>query len=182
VSIMRIVPALDAGPVLLQIATPIAADETAGDLQLRLAELGAQALIEALALIEIGSITATRQDESRATYAPKIDRASTHVDWSRPAIEVSRLIRAFDPRPGAFTARDGAVIKLFGATVADGVPDRDGSVPGGTVREVTRDGLTVSCGSGSVVISEVQPAGRPRMTPGDWARGRGIAVGDRLGA
>jgi methionyl-tRNA formyltransferase len=182
VSIMRIVPALDAGPVLIQIATPIAPDETAGDLQLRLAELGAQALIEALALIEIGSVTATRQDESRATYAPKIDRASTQVDWSRPAIEVARLIRAFDPRPGAFTARANTVIKLFGATVADHLSGASGSVAGGTVREIAADGLTVSCGSGAVLISEVQPAGRPRMAPGDWARGRGIAVGDRLGA
>jgi methionyl-tRNA formyltransferase len=181
VSIMRIVPALDAGPVLIQIATPIVSDETSGDLQLRLSELGAQALIEALALIQIGAITATPQDESKATYAPKIDRASTRVDWSRPATEVARVVRAYDPRPGAFTARSSLGLKLFGASVAEHVPEAGRGSPPGIVCEIEADGFAVTCGDGAVRISEVQPAGRPRMTPADWARGRGIAVGDRLG-
>ncbi len=179
VSIMRIVPALDAGPVLLQIATPIADDETGGELQLRLAELGAQALIEALALVEMGAVPIP-QDDSGATYAPKIDRAATRVDWNQSATDVSRVIRAYDPRPGAFTTGPSGDIKLFGAVRGDGAPTPSAAAPG-TVCTVDGSGMTVACSTGAVLITEVQPAGRPRLAPDDWARGRGIRVGDQLG-
>ena len=179
VSIMRIVPALNAGPVLLQIATPIAPDETGGELQLRLAELGAQALIEALALIQMGAVPIP-QDESGATYAPKIDRASTRVDWMQSAADVSRLIRAYDPRPGAFTTGPSGDVKLFGAVLGDDRTTHE-SAPPGTVRTIDETGMTVACSTGAVLITEVQPAGRPRLAPDEWARGRGIRLGDQLG-
>jgi methionyl-tRNA formyltransferase len=180
VSIMRIVPALDAGPVLLQIATPIASDETCGELQLRLAELGAQALIEALALLEMGAVPMP-QDEARATYASKIDRTATRVEWSRPASDVACAIRAYDPRPGAFTTGPAGDIKLYGALVVSHDPVGDQASPPGTVSRIDDAGLTVICGSGAVRITEVQPAGRPRMMPDEWARGRGISLGEQLG-
>src|ERR1043166_5941864 len=107
VTIMRMVPALDAGPSILQVRTPIPDDETYGELQLRLAEMGALALVEALALLELGRAVEQPQDEARATYAPKVDRTMTRVDWSANARTVSQIIRAYDPRPGAF-ARAGA--------------------------------------------------------------------------
>ena len=177
VSIMRIVRALDAGPVLLQIPTPIAPDETCGELQLRLSELGALALIEALALVQMGAVPIP-QDESGATYARKIDRVSTQVDWSRPAREVARVIRADDPRPGAFSIGPAGDVKLFGALAAE---DGDSDATPGTVRGIDENGMTVACGDGRVRIAEVQPAGRARLTPADWARGRGIRIGDQLG-
>jgi methionyl-tRNA formyltransferase len=102
ISIMRMIPKLDAGPVVHQLTTPMLDDETGGELTLRLSELGALALIEALALMEAGAATERAQDESLATYAPKIDRDTTRIDWSRPAAEVSRHVRAFDPKPGAW--------------------------------------------------------------------------------
>src|ERR687889_515171 len=102
VTIMQMVPALDAGPILLQHRTPILEDETAGELALRLSELGAAALIEALALIELGLAKPEPQDESAAPYAAKLTRETALVDWTASAHDVGRHIRAYDPKPGAW--------------------------------------------------------------------------------
>lgn len=177
ISVMRMVERLDAGPVLLQAPTPIPDDETFGELQLRLSELGALAIIEALALLALGSAPGEDQDEARATYAPKIEREATRVDFTRPAVEVARVIRAFDPRPGAFTTLRDVEIKLFGARPA---PDAAGDP--GQVLAIDEMGLLAACGSGGVRIAYAQPAGRRRLAALDWAQGRGVTVGDRLGA
>jgi methionyl-tRNA formyltransferase len=176
VTVMRVVPALDAGPIIHQVATPIVDDETFGELSLRLSELGALALIEALSLLAVGEVEEVEQDESRATYAPKVDRQAARVDWSRDAASVSRMVRAYDPKPGAFTRLGGTDVKLFGARAA---PAAGGAA--GEVLEIGRDGMTVKCGGGGAArIVAVQPAGKKRMSPEQWARGRGIAVGDRF--
>lgn len=176
ITIMRMVKALDAGPIITQVRTPIPFDETYGELQLRLAELGALALIEALALIGLGSATETPQDDSLATYAPKIDRAATRIDWTVSATEVARTIRAYDPRPGAYAESGSGEVKLFGGRVAS--PAASG-VPG-EVLHIDATGMTVACGTGAVTIANVQPAGKKRLTPIEWARGRGVAQGERL--
>ena len=176
VTIMRMVKALDAGPMLLQVRTPIPDDETYGELQLRLAEMGALALIEALALIDIGEAAERPQDESRATYAPKVDRTMTRVDWTADAATVSRIVRAYDPRPGAYAMATGSEVKLFGARLA---PDARHGEPG-EVLAIDEDGMTIACGSSAVRISTVHPAGKRRLSPREWASGRGIAVGERL--
>jgi methionyl-tRNA formyltransferase len=176
VTIMRLVPALDAGPMLLRRATPVAEDETYGELALRLAELGALALIEALTLVDLGIAIEQPQDDAAATYAPKVDREHTKVDWTLPASQVSRVIRAYDPKPGAFTTNAGAEIKLFGASVAHAHEHPPGEVLG-----VGAGGINVACGEGSVTIAFVQPAGKPRMAADAWARGREGVVGQRLG-
>ena len=176
VTIMRMVKALDAGPIILQAPTPIPADETYGELQLRLAEMGALALIEALALIDIGQATETPQDDLLATYASKVGREQARVDWSADALIVSRIIRAYDPRPGAFTEAESGEVKLFGARLAPRTSDR----PAGEVLQIDAEGLTVACGSGAVRIANVHPAGKRRITPLEWGRGRGIRVGERL--
>lgn len=176
VSIMRMVQRLDAGPVILQLATTVYEDETYGELALRLSELGAAALVEALALIELGRAREEPQDESRATYAPKIDRDSTRVNWNADAREVARVIRAYDPRPGAYASRAGLDVKLFGARLAP----RAESTPAGQVLEVDEGGLVVACGEGAVRILQVQPTGKKRMASVDWHRGRGINPGDQF--
>ena len=176
VTIMRLVPALDAGPMLLRRATPVADDETYGELALRLAELGALALIEALTLVDLGIAIEQQQDDAAATYAPKVDREHSRVDWTQPGVQVARGIRAYDPKPGAFTTNGEAELKLFGATAAH-THER----PPGEIIGVDAGGLTVACGEGAVCIAYVQPAGKPRMTAEAWARGRGGAVGTRLG-
>jgi methionyl-tRNA formyltransferase len=181
VTIMRMVPALDAGPIVLTAAVPILDDETYGELQNRLSELGALALIEALALISIGEARETGQDDSLATYAPKITRDVARVAWSSGVDDVSRTIRAYDPRPAAFTTLRGADVKLFGATLApgDALPLDGHPAPGEVV--AVREGMIVSCGDGAICIRDVQPSGRKRMRAAEWARGRAISVGDRLG-
>ncbi len=188
VTIMRMVKALDAGPSILQVPMPIADDETSGELRLRLSELGALALIEALALLELGRATETPQDDARATYAPKIERAMARIDWNADAATVSRIVRAFDPRPGAYALRAAGEVshevKLFGARVMSRARD---ALPG-EVLAIDDDGMTISCGraadsteeTGAVQIASVQPAGKRAMSPREWASGRGIAVGERL--
>jgi methionyl-tRNA formyltransferase len=178
VTIMRMVPALDAGPSLLQMRTPIPPDETYGELQLRLAEMGALALIEALALISLGRAMETPQDEALATYAPKIERPMTRIDWSGDAAAVARVIRAYDPRPGAFAETELGPVKLFGARASD--MTTASSAQPGEVLAVGEDGMFVACGEGVVQIAIVQPAGKRRLAPREWASGRGIAVGQRL--
>jgi methionyl-tRNA formyltransferase len=180
VTAMRVVPALDAGPIIHQVATPIVEDETFGELALRLSELGALALIEALSLLAVGEIEEVEQEESRATYAQKIDREAAQVSWSLDADVVSRIVRAYDPRPGAFTRLRGMDVKLFGARPTAGAAVA-GCSPGEIV-EIAPNGMTVTCGGGSAVrIVAVHPSGKKRMSPEEWARGRGIAVGDVLG-
>ena len=175
VTIMRMVPQLDAGPILLQARTPIVEDETYGELQLRLSELGAQALIEALARIGVGSATETPQDDALATYAPKVERDDARVDWTADGRTVARVVRAYDPRPGAFTTLRDAEVKLFGARPA---PDARGDP--GEVIAVDEAGMLVGCGTGGVRITYVHPAGRRRLAALDWAQGRGVSVGDRF--
>ncbi len=175
VAIMRMVPALDAGPVLHVHETPIAHDETYGELSARLSELGALALIEALALIDAGAATETPQDDAAATYAPKTERAHARIDWTRSADHVARAVRAYDPRPGAFGVLRGADVKLFGArtVVVDERPD----VAPGEVIALGPQGMDVKCGEDAVRLAYAQPAGRPRRAVPGWARGRGIDLG-----
>jgi len=175
ITIMKMTPPLDAGPIVLQARVPIPGDETYGELQLRLSELGALALIEAMTLVSLGKAKEEPQDDALATYAGKIDRASARVDWARPAAEISRLIRAYDPKPGAFTSLKRAEVKLFGARV---LPHTN--LAPGKIVEISSEGMVVACGEGAVRIAQVQPAGKTRMTPDVLARGRGVAVGDRL--
>jgi methionyl-tRNA formyltransferase len=176
VSIMQMVPALDAGPVILSARTPILADETAGELALRLSEMGAQALIEALALMEMGLAKPAAQDDALATYAPKLTRGTAAVDFTRPAAEVARHIRAYDPRPGAWGRVRATEVKMFGARMA---PRASSDVPG-TVLAIDGEGMLVACGTGAVRVLALQPAGKRRLAPLEWAHGRGIAVGDRF--
>ncbi|MEX1186570.1 MAG: methionyl-tRNA formyltransferase [Gemmatimonadaceae bacterium] len=175
ISIMRMVPELDAGPVLHQVRTPIEADETYGELALRLSELGALAIVEALALMSAGTAAPKEQDPALVTYAPKVTRDAARIDWTQDATQVSRGIRAYDPRPAAFTTANESEVKLFHPSLADGLSGNPGQI-----LEVG-DELVVACGEGAVRISEVQPAGRRRMAAGDWTRGRAVAVGDILG-
>jgi methionyl-tRNA formyltransferase len=174
VSIMQVQPGLDTGPVLLRVATPVTPDETGGELAVRLAELGALALVEALELIGSGTIEAEPQDEKEATYAPKITREVARIAWDAPAEQIARLVRALDPRPGAWTLLGDREIKLFGPRLRE---ERDGAAPG-TVLDT--DPLVVMTGAGALEFVDVQPAGSARMPASAWVRGRGVETGQRL--
>jgi methionyl-tRNA formyltransferase len=175
VTIMQMEAGLDTGPILHQLETPITPWETAGTLTDRLADLGAIALAEALAMHRSGQLVAAAQDHPRATHAPKIHRELAHILWTDPAEAVGRRIRAFDPLPGAWTTLEGGTeMKLFGPR-----PVPEEGVPG-TILTLTPS-LLVATGNGAVAIEEVQPVGKKRMMVEDWVRGRGAAVGQRFG-
>ncbi len=174
VTIMQMVPALDAGPVILALRTPIEADETAGELQLRLAELGAEAAIEALVLLSVGQAVPAPQDDSRATYAAKIVREDARLSCGAPNDRVARLIRAYDPKPGAWATLNNLEVRCFGALC------EPGSGAPGEVLQAGDDGLLVACGEGALRITEVHPAGQKRLAAAQRVRGRGVRVGDRF--
>jgi methionyl-tRNA formyltransferase len=176
ISIMRMVQKMDAGPVILRQPTPILDEETYGELSLRLSELGALALVQALTLISLGEAPEEAQDDSQATYAPKIDRLHARIGWSQPAIDVARQIRAFDPKPGAWTTLRSLEVKLFGVR-----PAIDHEGPPGQVLSIGEMGALIACGAGAVRVAYVHPAGKRRLAMLDWSQGRGIAVGDTLG-
>jgi methionyl-tRNA formyltransferase len=180
VTIMRMVQALDAGPILLQARTPIAEDETAGELELRLSELGALALIESLTLITLGEASEREQNEDAATFAPKIERDMARVPWEEGCGVVARHIRAYDPKPGAFTTRKGEELKLFGAAATEEAGD-EGGAHAGQVLEIDGSGMLVACGDGAVRVLQLQAPGKRRISALELARGRGISVGDMLG-
>lgn len=173
VSIMQLEEGLDSGPVLHRIETEIPRDETGGELTERLAELGAGALVEALMLLEAGEAVAVPQDHACATFAPKITRETTHLDWNKDAATLARMIRAFDPDQGAWTTLNGEVVKLFGGQVTSG------SGEPGTVLAAGKT-LQVAAAVGVVEVSEIQPAGKKRMPVAALVSGRGIAVGARF--
>lgn len=175
VTVMRVVQQLDAGPMILQSATPIVDDETYGELQVRLSELGALSLVEALTLFTVGEASERSQDDARATFAPKITRESARIDWRKGALEISRQIRAFDPMPGAFTRTPKGDLKMFGPDVMDGIRGKPGEVLKASAE------LIVACGIDALRIAEVQAAGRSRMAAHEWTRGRGAAAGDIFG-
>jgi methionyl-tRNA formyltransferase len=178
VSIMQIDEGLDTGPVLLRVPTPITADETAGELATRLAELGALALVEALALIASGAARPEPQDHAQATYAPKVSRELARLAWADPAASIGRLVRAMDPHPGAWTTHRDKELKLFGPQPADAPSGPEPSAPGTVLQ--TDPALVVATGDGALQLLDVQPAGRTRMAAHEWVRGRGVQVGEQF--
>jgi methionyl-tRNA formyltransferase len=174
VTIMRMEEGLDSGPVLLQIPHDIDPDVTGGELSEHLSEMGAQALVEALALFDTNGLEPHPQEHARATFAPKLTRDTARIRWADPAERVARVIRALDPKPGAWTELDGREVKLFGARVVD-----DRGAPGEL--RTTDAGLRIATGQGAVLVDQVQPAGKARMAAAEWVRGRGARAGQRFG-
>ncbi|MSR22203.1 MAG: methionyl-tRNA formyltransferase [Gemmatimonadetes bacterium] len=177
VTIMRMTEGMDEGPILLQRELPISANDTASGVLVRLAELGAEALAGALALLEAGTIEARPQDHGQATYAPKISRETARIDWSRSAVEVGNHMRGMDAVPGAWTTLDGESIKLFRPVV---LKEDAGAAPGSVLQADPDQGLVVATGRGRLRLDEVQPAGKRRMGAAAWLRGRGPLDGARF--
>ena len=170
ICIMQMEAGLDTGPVLLRAETPIGAAETTADLHDRLAALGAAKIVEALA--RLPDLRAEPQPEDGVTYAAKIDKAEARIDWTRPAVEVDRLIRGLSPFPGAWGLIRGERVKLLASRLANGQGE-----PG----VVLDDMLTVACGQGAVQVLRVQRAGRGAQEVQEFLRGWPIAAGDKLG-
>jgi len=169
ICIMQMEAGLDTGPVLLREATPIGAQETTGQLHDRLAQMGARLIVAALSRLD--DLKPEPQPAEGVTYATKIDKSEAAVDWTRPAWDVDRLIRALSPFPGAWTQHEGQRIKLLASRLADG----EGSP--GTVLD---DALTVACGTGAVQLLRLQRAGRDAQDAAEFLRGMPLAPGQQL--
>ena len=178
VTLMRMDEGLDTGPMLVQEALAIRPDETAATLHDRLAVLGGGLLRRHLDNILAGRISPTPQPDAGVTYAPLIAKDAGRLDWSRPAVELDRLVRAMTPWPGAFTPWGDETLKVLRARPA-AVPLPDG--PPGLVAR-TAAGLVVVTGAGGLLLDEVQLAGKRAMPAGDFARGRPEFAGSILGA
>jgi methionyl-tRNA formyltransferase len=177
VTIMRMVAGMDAGAILSQVEEPIAPGETATELTRRLSEIGAEALVETLALLQLGTLEEREQDHDLATFAPKVDRTVARITWTLGAAEVANHVRGMDEVPGAWTMLAGEPVKLFRPEPRSGGHSDE---PGTVLRATPSDGLEVAAGSGTVAFGEVQPPGKRRMPAADWIRGRGIVVGARF--
>lgn len=156
VTVMRMEAGLDTGPMLSKVSTPLTADDTGGSLHDRLASLGAAAVVQALPGLADGSLAGEVQDDDLATYAHKLNKDEARLDWGRPAVELERRIRAFDPWPLCHTALAGESLKVWAAELAAGQ-----GVPG-MVLDADRSGLLVACGEGALRLTRLQlPGGKP---------------------
>jgi methionyl-tRNA formyltransferase len=171
VMVMKMEEGLDTGPVAMAERMPIGPDMTAGELHDELARLGAGLMVQALAALERGSLKLTPQGGTGVTYAAKIAKDETRIDWSRPWPEVHDHCRGLSPFPGAWCEIAGTRVKVLRTTQGEG-----GGAPGA----VLDDQLTVACGMGAVRILELQRAGRQPMKAQDFLRGAAVPPGTRL--
>ncbi|MGE0871515.1 MAG: methionyl-tRNA formyltransferase [Kofleriaceae bacterium] len=178
VAIMQLDEGMDTGPVFLERRVAIEPDETAGELLARLAPIGAAALLEVIAALEAGTARAVAQDHRTATHARMLTKADGAIDFTHDAAAIAARIRGVDPWPGAIATLRGQIVKLFRARPGR---ERPATAASGQVLAIDAAGVQVACGSGHVVIRDVQAAGRKRMAAAQFAAGRGIAVGDVLG-
>jgi len=168
---------LDTGDILLQRPIPIDPADDAGTLHDKLAAAGAELLVETLALLAEGRAPRRPQDNSLATYAPKIEREQAAIDWSRTAEQIYNHVRAFAPWPGAYTAHGERILKVL--QVEPRTAEAAGAVPGEVVA-VEEAGFVVQTGRGTVLVRRVQPPGAAAMSGRDYVNGYRLRVGERL--
>ena len=179
ISIMQLEAGLDTGPVYCTARLAIGADETAGELEARLAILGAGTLGEILAALLAGSLAPTTQPANGSSYAGRISKADGRIDWQRPAPAIARCVRAYNPWPVAETLLDGKQLRCFAAEpVGDAAPDAQ-HVPGQIIRS-DRAGIEVQTGAGRLRMQTVQLPGKARVAAADLARSRQL-LGQVLG-
>lgn len=166
VTVMQMEAGLDTGPMLLKVNTPITADDTGGSLHDRLAGLGSNAVVEAVAALEAGTLQGEVQDDSLATYAHKLNKDEARLDWQRPAVALERQIRAFHPWPICHSTLDAAPVKVHAARCAEGQ-----GTPGQIIH-ASKDGLEVACAEGSLMLSRLQLAGGKPLDMADLFNSR----------
>ena len=173
ISIMQMDAGLDTGPVLSRHPLAIASDDDAGTLHDKLAALGAEAIVATLADVEAGRARALPQPASGATYARKIDKRETHLDWTQSASALERAVRAFRPIPGAHALLHAETVKIWRARVRDlqGEP--------GAVLDA-RDEVVIACGEKALAVSELQRAGGRRLSAREFLRGHPLPAGARF--
>lgn len=174
VTLMRMEAGLDTGPMLRKESLPIADADTAGTLHDKLAALGARLIVESLPGLEREALPGEPQPAEGVTYATKIEKAEAVLDWRKPAAELNRAVRAFNPYPGAVAQIDGQAIKIWRA-----VPEPGKGVPG-TVVAVADGSIVVACGDGALRLTELQKSGGKRLPAAEFLRGFSLKPGRRL--
>ena len=174
VTTMQMAEGLDTGDMLLTYETKVGEKETAGELFDRLAQSGAELLIQTL--VKLDEITPRPQDDAQSCYAHMLDKQMAVIDWSKSAHEIDCLIRGLNPWPIALTTLSGERLKVFAAEKAAGNGE-----PGTVLEADPKKGLTVACGEGALKLTEIQLVGGKRMKATDFLRGRAIEVGTKLG-
>ena len=174
VCIMRMDAGLDTGPLFLERATPILPGDTGGSLRERLAQLGAEGLVEVVAGLEAGGAVARPQPDEGACYAAKIDKREAQLDWTQPAQVLERTVRAFVPAPLAWTVWRGHRLRVGGAQLVAG------SGPPGQVLVAGPQGVEVACGTGGLRLTALQPPGGRMLSAREFLAGRRIEPGERL--
>jgi methionyl-tRNA formyltransferase len=183
VSVIHMTPRLDAGPVLVQKRLAIEPNETAGQLEPRMAALGVDAVIEAISRLVTGNMAGIPQNASQATNAPRLKKTDGLIDWSRSAEQIRNQIRAMDPWPKAYTfwRRDNAPPMRLILESAMVVGGEAAACPGEILAADTAAGrLIVACAAGSLAIDRLQPSGKRSMSAGEFLRGHALAIGQRL--
>lgn len=170
VTIMQMDVGLDTGDMLYKLATPITTEDNAQRLHDRLADLGAQAIVEALAAIQAGTLTPEPQDDSLANYAKKLNKAEAAIDWLQPAAQIARQVAAFNPWPVAQTQLEEQVLRIW---EAEPLSEASGATPGTVVAE-GKQGIDVACGEGTLRLKRLQlPGGKP-LTAAEFLNGRSL--------
>jgi methionyl-tRNA formyltransferase len=182
---MRMDAGVDTGPMLAQAREPIRPDDTTLTLGARLAELGARLMAETLPKVLRGEVMPVPQDDTLASLSPKIDKEDGRIDWSKPAVEIDRMLRAYTPWPGAFTFWNQSTLRVMYAVVSEerfGEPaSRRVSEPAGRVIELDKNRVGVITGTGMLELREVQLAGRRVMPIEEFVRGHRAFIGSTLG-
>jgi methionyl-tRNA formyltransferase len=175
ITLMQMDVGLDTGAMIREGRTAISSDDTTATLHDRLAQMGAEMIVAALRDLERdGSLPSTPQPEDGTTYAEKIAKHEAALDWTRPAQELARRIRAFDPFPGAFGTIDGVAVKIWSAQPIDGNGEA------GTVADVSSDGIVVNCGQGALKLTQLQKPGGKRLPVREFLAGASIIKGQRF--
>jgi methionyl-tRNA formyltransferase len=178
-------PKIDAGPCLLQACTPIGPEETAADLEPRLAELGAPLVLETIQAIASGNVHPLPQDAAQASRAPRLKKLHGAIDWSRPAQAITNQVRAMEPWPRTFThwlRANAPPVRLIVEQAEAVEVGSSGAAPAGIVLTAAGNKLIVATGEGSLSIVRVQPAGKRSLTTEEFLRGYPVQVGDRFTA
>lgn len=173
VTIMQMDEGMDTGDILLPAAIDIDEEETAGSLFVKLADLGAETLLTALARLQRGELPAASQDHDAATLAPPLKKEMGAIDWQKPAVELQRLIRGLDPWPSAYTSLDGRRFRLFSPKVVNKKAD----APPGTILLADREGLLIATGDKALLVRELQPEGKKRLSVEAFLCGHALSAG-----
>ena len=177
VTIMRVVKALDAGPMLATVETPIDSQESSTDLEQRLATLGADLLVRTVDRLAAGQVAETPQDETRVTYASRLQRDESRIDFARPAIDVHNSIRGLQPWPLASAQLSGKRILLH---ASQALPDESVTATPGSVVRLEPDALVVATSKGAVRLTRLQLEGRPAVAARDFLNGHAVRPGDQF--